>query len=95
MDDTKKMLRAIINGQSSMKSELLSEIHKVDKKVDNLEKKVNDGFKNVGLEFKKVNERIDKLGKSLAYLEDDAPTVEEFDKLEKRVTVVEHKFAAN
>jgi hypothetical protein len=91
MDDAKKMLRTIINGQSAMKSELLIEIRKVDKKVDGLEKKVNDGFKNVGFEFKKVNERIDKLGKSLAYLEDDAPTVGEFDKLERRITKIEQK----
>lgn len=90
MDDTKKMLRAIINGQSSMKSELLTKIDKVDKKltgrVDGLGKKVDIGFR-------KVNNRIDKLGKSLAYLEDDAPTRDEFDGLEKRVVKVEHKVA--
>ena len=38
--------------------------------------------------FKKVNDRLDKQGKSLAYLEDDAPTVEEFEKLEERVTKI-------
>lgn len=86
MDDTKKMLRAIINGQTAMKEELLVRMDKLDNRltgrVDSLEEKVDKGFK-------KVNERIDKLGKSLAYLEDDTPTRDEFDKLKKRVSKVE------
>lgn len=88
MDDTNKMLRMVINGQSTMKSELLTEIHKVDKKlsgrIDGLDKKMDKGFKE-------VNQRIDKLGKSLAYLEDDAPTRDEFDDLEIRVKKVEQR----
>ena len=82
MDNTKKMLRAIINGQSAMKSELLGEIKKVDKKVDKLDVKID------GVE-KRLTERIDKLGKQLAYLEDDAPTRNEFDNLTVRVDKIE------
>lgn len=82
MDDTKKMLRTIINGQSLLKSELLSEINK-------LRKETTKGFEDVNnkmdVGFKKVHQRIDKLGASLAYLEDDAPTREEFDALELKV----------
>ncbi len=85
------MLRMVINNQSSMKSELITKIDGLEKKltgkIDNLEKKVDTGFKN-------VNSRIDKLGKSLAYLEDDTPTREEYDKLEKRVRVVEQRIAS-
>jgi tetrahydromethanopterin S-methyltransferase subunit G len=40
------------------------------------------------VKFKNVNSRLDKIGKSVTYLEDDAPTREEYDKLEKRVTKV-------
>jgi len=87
MDDTKKMLRTIINGQSAMKSELLGEIKKVDKKVDLLKKSMDKGFKD-------VNARVDKLGKSLAYLEDDAPTREEFEDLDKRVGNFEENFTS-
>ncbi|OGZ28817.1 MAG: hypothetical protein A2562_00095 [Candidatus Nealsonbacteria bacterium RIFOXYD1_FULL_39_11] len=87
MDDTKKMLRTIINGQSAMKSELLGEIKKVDKKVDLLKKSMDKGFKD-------VNARVDKLGKSLAYLEDDAPTREEFEDLDKRVGNLEENFTS-
>ncbi len=44
------------------------------------------GFKNeVYKRFDKVDERIDKLGLQIAKLEDDAPTIEQFDGLEKRV----------
>ncbi len=52
--------------------------------IKNLDKKMDIGFKE-------VNGRIDKLGKSLAYLEEDTPTNEEFDNLEKRVRKVEKK----
>ncbi|MEO5886519.1 MAG: hypothetical protein ABIQ77_02555 [Anaerolineales bacterium] len=55
MDDTNKMLRAIINGQSVMKSELLGEIRKIDKKVDGLGKKLDHVEK-------RLTERIDKIG---------------------------------
>ena len=84
MDDVKKMFRTIVNGQSAMKQELLVKIEGVDKKVAVLSKETKEGFKE-------VNERLDKQGKSLAYLEDDAPTRDEHDKLEKRVTKVERK----
>jgi hypothetical protein len=91
MDETKKMLSAIINGQSSMKSELLTKIDKVDKKItggiDSLDTKID------GVE-KRLTERIDKIGFAVARLEDDAPTRDEFDGLEKRVSKVEHKIAA-
>ena len=39
----------------------------------------------------RLTERIDKLGIQLAELSDDAPTIEEFDKLEKRVTKLENQ----
>ena len=91
MDNSKKMLRAIINGQSALKEELLKKIDGVETKlsgrIDSLEKKMAFSIKN-------VNKRIDRLGKSLAYLEDDAPTREEHDELEKRVTKIEHKIAS-
>lgn len=77
-NDTKKMLQAIINGQSSFRQEVLKKIDKVDKKVDGLDVKLDKVEKN-------LTERIDNLGKQLAYLEDDTPTREEFDNLEKRV----------
>ena len=78
MDEVMKMLRAIINGQSAMKQEVLGKIDKVDKKVDQLGEKLNAVEKG-------LTHRIDKLGKQLAYLEDDAPTREEFDNLEKKI----------
>jgi hypothetical protein len=73
MDDTKKMLRAIINGQSALRDDLIREIRKGDeslsRRIDSLENEIRNGFQ-------KVNKRIDRLGKQLAYLDDDAPTGE-------------------
>jgi len=94
MDDTKKMLRAIINGQSALKSELLQEIGKLEKKVDKGFDGVNERFEEVDKQFVGVNKRLDMIGKSVAYLEDDAPTREEHDKLGKRVTKIEGKRAS-
>jgi chromosome segregation ATPase len=93
-DDTHKMLRAIINGQSVMKSELLGEIRKVDKKVDHLENEMNKGFSNVDKKLTELTKRVDKIGLTVARLEEDAPTIEEFDKLEARVKKVEVKVAS-
>lgn len=61
---------------------------------------IRKDIKEVKEEAKKTEERltgrIDKLGMQLANLEDDAPTVEEFDNLEGRVTKLEHpQFASN
>jgi BMFP domain-containing protein YqiC len=88
MDDTKKMLWAIINGQSATKSELIGEIQKVDKKlsldIGSLRKETKEGFK-------KLTVRVDKIGLQVARLEDDTPTREEHDKLEERVGKLEQK----
>ncbi len=82
MDDTQKMLVTIINGQSAMKADLLDRLDKLDQKFD-------QKFDTLDSKFDKVEEklmkRLDKIGSQLAYLEDDAPTKEEFDELEKRV----------
>lgn len=88
MDETKKMLRAIINGQSSMKQELLKEVKRVDKKLDEVNGGLSVKIDNVE---KRLTGRLDMLGKQLSELDDDAPTGEEFEDLERRVTVVEHK----
>lgn len=86
MEEVKKMIRAIINGQSAMKQELLVKIDKVDKKVGGLSDEMKAGFK-------KANKRLDKIGKSVAYLEDDTPTREEHDRLEKKVSKIEQSTA--
>ena len=79
MTDT-KMLQAI-----------LDKITYVDRKVDAIDKKLDENI----METKKNGERITNLGKQLAELEDDAPTVREFDQLEKRVTKLEQQSAKN
>lgn len=88
MNDIQKMLRAIINGQSAFRQEVLGKIGKLDQKIDKLDVKIDNVEKN-------LTKRIDKIGKQLAYLEDDAPTREEFDKLEKRVDKIERKTVIN
>lgn len=68
-------------------------------KVSTVDRKVDKGFKDVNKRIDKTDEkltkRIDKIGLQLAELSDDAPTVEEFDNLEKRVSKVEHQVAKN
>ncbi len=83
MSDT-QMLQAILDGQRAIKEELRGNIKR-------LEEKVHEGFERVDKRLDEVSERIDKLGLQIASLEDDAPTVEEFDALEKRVTKLERQ----
>jgi hypothetical protein len=68
MDDTKKMLQTIINGQSAMKAELLGKIDKLGSKVDlnheNLSKKITEVED-------RLTKRIDIVGLQVAGLEDD------------------------
>lgn len=91
MDDIKKMLSAVMNGQSALKQELLTKIDSLEKRFDvrfkKLEKKVDKGFKE-------VNKRLDIQGKTLAYLDDDTPNREELDALSQKVEKIEQKFAS-
>jgi hypothetical protein len=84
--EIKKMQRAMINGMSAMKGELVGEINKLRKDMDK-------GFKEVNEKIDKVDTnlttRINYLGKQLNALDDDAPTGEDFTKLVKRVDRLE------
>lgn len=86
MDDTKKMLQAIINGQSAIKEELLNRIDKLERKVDQNHKSLSNKLTEVE---DRLTERIDKIGSQVARLEDDTPTREEFDDLDKRINILE------
>ena len=87
LGELRKMLVAVVNGQSSLKQDLLKGIMKNRVAINNLK---TDTKKNFG----KVNKRLDIIGSQVAYLEDDTPTRKEFDKLEKRVEKVEGKVAS-
>jgi polyhydroxyalkanoate synthesis regulator phasin len=78
------MLQAILDGQTALKEELKGEINRVETKVDDLSDKVEEN-----------GARLDKLGLQLAELSDDAPTNEEFDNLDGRVTKLERQFTKN
>ena len=60
-------------------------------KVSSVDKIVDEGFKNANTRFNEVDKRLDKLGMQLAELADDAPTIDEFGNLEKRVTKLENQ----
>ena len=68
-------------------------------RVSMVDRKVDKGFKEVSKEIGKVEKnlttRIDKLGFQLAEIEDDAPTREEHDGLDKRIEKVEKQVASN
>lgn len=77
----------------------------LDKKVDILDKKIDTVDKKVDILDQKVDildsevmkntKRLDKLGLQLARLEDDAPTIQEFYNLEKRVRKLEKQSRSN
>ena len=63
--------------------------------IASLRKEMLEGFKRIDDNLEKVHERLDKQGEQLAYLEDDAPTREEFDQLENRVKKLEGTNTSN
>lgn len=92
MDDTQIMLRTIINNQSHFRQEVLSRMDKMearlDGKIDSLDKKLSG---RIDIVEENLTKRLDKIGKQLAYLEDDTPSREEFDNLQKMVDQLEQK----
>ena len=92
MSDTDQMLRAIINGQSDLKQELLKKIEEVDVKLEGVEERLSKKIDKVEGKVLVNTKRLDKIGSQLAYLEDDTPTKEEHDQLEERVENIESRF---
>lgn len=79
-DDSHKMLQMVLDGQGAIRNDIKNLDKKLSTKIDDVDEK--------------LTKRIDKLGLQIANLEDDAPTIEEFDKLEKRVKKIEVKVAS-
>jgi hypothetical protein len=65
---------------------ILDKVTTIDNKVDALDKKLTNQITDLD---KKLTKRIDTIGLQVANLEDDAPTIEEFNGLEKRVSKLE------
>ncbi|OGG12724.1 hypothetical protein A2875_02215 [Candidatus Gottesmanbacteria bacterium RIFCSPHIGHO2_01_FULL_46_14] len=83
MSDT-KILQAILDGQTGLKKD----IQEVRRDITEVKEEVR---KTEG----RLTARIDIVGLQVANLEDDAPTVEEFDKLAKRVSKLENRVTKN
>lgn len=51
-----------------MKSDLLGEMGKINKRFDGLENKMNRGFSNVDKKMTELTKRVDKIGLAIARL---------------------------
>ena len=58
MNDTQKMLQAIINGQSAIKQELAGKIDRIDLKVDRLGEKLDKVEKNLTSRIDKLEQKV-------------------------------------
>jgi len=67
---------------------ILDKVTSVDKKVDEVKSEVRNSRES-------LTKRMDKLGVQLARLEDDAPTIDEFEKLLRRVIKLENRVLKN
>lgn len=65
MEEIKEMLKAVINGQHALRSEVKQEIQ-------NLRQEMNDRFKNVDKRFDEVDKRFDEVGNLVAIGQGDA-----------------------
>ena len=91
MDEIKEMLKAVINGQHALRAEMIDKIFSLEHKMEKGFAEGDKRFAEVDTRFVEVNERLDRQGKQLAYLEEDAPTREEHNILEKRVEKIERQ----
>ena len=80
MNDTNQLLRKVISGQSILKSELLNEIQKVDKKVDKLDVRVGNLEKDMAI-----------VKGELSIIRYHQVTRDEFKLLKNRVLALEQK----
>jgi len=62
------------------KQKFVKTLKNVDEKIDKVDTKLTN--------------RLDKIGLQLANLEDDSPTVEDFDKLQTKVKKIERRIAS-
>lgn len=86
INELKTMVRAIINGQSSMKADILK---KLGDRITKVEAQVSEHRKETKRGFKDINNRADLIGKQLNALDEDAPTNDDFSTLVKRVDRLE------
>lgn len=86
INELKTMVRAIINGQSSMKADILK---KLGDRITKVETQVSEHRKETKCGFKDINNRADLIGKQLNALDEDAPVGDDFTNLVKRVTKLE------
>lgn len=80
--ELKTMVRAIINGQSAMKEDILT---KLGARITKVETQIKEHRKETKQGFIDINNRADLIGKQLNVLDEDAPTGEDFTNLVKRV----------
>lgn len=83
MSDT-KMLQALLDGQAAIR-----------KDISTVSGDVNGVKEELKQTEKRLTARLDKLGLQIARLEDDSPTIEEFDALEGRVAKLETQASKN
>lgn len=81
MEEIKNMLKAFMNSQSAFNQKIEKELSDVK---DIISKKIADSER-------RLTKRIDSIGKSLAYIEEDTPTMEEFDDLKRDVELIKKK----
>lgn len=51
MDDTQKMFQMLVNGQSTMRGDLLTAIQKLDKKIDVVEERLTKRIDKIGMQI--------------------------------------------
>jgi predicted nuclease with TOPRIM domain len=94
-DTSLKILQMVLNGQNSMKADMMCEFKKVREEIQDSEKRLGNRIDGVEINLTKLINRVDKLGLDLAKLSDDAPTIKEFDDLVSRVNNLQSKIALN
>lgn len=83
--DEQKILKAIANVSVNLHTEIVKLKSLVVKNHEEMIKRDEERKEQMNGVKKTITKRLDIVGKSVAYLEDDTPTREEFENLKKEV----------
>ncbi len=86
--DEKKIIKAIADVSTNLRTEIIKVGTEVIKNREEMIKRDEQRKEQMNGVERKLTKRLDMIGKSVAFLEDDTPTREEFEKLQKEVETI-------
>jgi hypothetical protein len=92
--DEKKILKAIADVSTNLRTEIIKVRTEVIRNREEMITRDEERKEQINGVEKRLTKRIDTIGKSVAYLEEDTPTRQEFEELQKEVETIKEMLKA-